>query len=86
MNKEVLKMPTGKKSESNFVTVECLLAFDKDEDKGQVLALCLFYDIPNNLPFFFQFISVILSAPYISLHSFVLKSFIFRGRWQFFYI
>jgi len=28
-----------KKSNSNFVTVECLLAFDKDEDKGQVLAL-----------------------------------------------
>jgi len=39
MNKEVLKMPTEKKSESNFVTVECLLAFDKDEDKGRVLAL-----------------------------------------------
>jgi hypothetical protein len=32
-------MPTEKKSESNFVTVECLLAFDKDEDKGQVLTL-----------------------------------------------
>jgi len=39
MNKEVLKMLTEKKSESNFVTVECLLAFDKDEDEGQVLAL-----------------------------------------------
>jgi IS605 OrfB family transposase len=32
-------MPTGKKSNSNFVTVECLLAFDKDEDKGRVLIL-----------------------------------------------
>ena len=32
-------MLTEKKSESNFVTVECLLAFDKDEDKGQVLTL-----------------------------------------------
>jgi len=39
MNKEFLKMPTEKKSESNFVTVECLLAFDKDEDKGRVLTL-----------------------------------------------
>ena len=39
MNKEVLKMLTEKKSNSNFVTVECLLAFNKDEDKGQVLAL-----------------------------------------------
>ena len=39
MNKDVLKMPTGKKIDSNFVTVECLLAFDKDEDKGRVLAL-----------------------------------------------
>jgi len=39
MNKEVLKMPTKKKSESNFVTVECLLTFDKDEDKGRVLTL-----------------------------------------------
>jgi len=28
-----------KKSESNFITVECLLAFDQDEDKGQVLTL-----------------------------------------------
>ena len=39
MDKEVLEMLTGKKSNSNFVTVECLLAFDKDEDKGLVLAL-----------------------------------------------
>jgi predicted transposase len=28
-----------KRSESNFITVECLLSFDKDEDKGQVLTL-----------------------------------------------
>jgi len=28
-----------RKSNSNFVTVECLLAFDKDEDKGRVLTL-----------------------------------------------
>jgi IS605 OrfB family transposase len=39
MDKDVLKMPTEKKIDSNFVTVECLLAFDKDEDKGRVLAL-----------------------------------------------
>ena len=39
MNKEVLKMLIEKKSENNFITVECLLAFDKDEDKGQILAL-----------------------------------------------
>jgi len=39
MSKEVLKILTEKKSESNFVTVECLLAFDKDEDKGRVLTL-----------------------------------------------
>jgi len=39
MDKEVLKMLTEKKSDSNFVTVECLLAFDKDEDKGRVLTL-----------------------------------------------
>jgi len=39
MNKDVLEMPTGKKIDSNFVTVECLLAFDKDEDKGRVLTL-----------------------------------------------
>jgi len=32
-------MLTEKKSNSNFITVECLLTFDKDEDKGQVLAL-----------------------------------------------
>jgi len=32
-------MLTGKKSNSNFVTVECLLAFDKEEDKGRVLTL-----------------------------------------------
>ena len=38
MNKEVLKMMTERKSNSDFVTVECLLAFDKEEDKGQVLA------------------------------------------------
>jgi len=37
MNKEVLKMLTEKKSNSNFVTVECLLAFDKDDDKKRVL-------------------------------------------------
>ena len=37
--KEPIKPLTGKKSESDFVTVECLLAFDKDEDKGRVLAL-----------------------------------------------
>jgi predicted transposase len=36
MDKEVLKMPTEKKIDSNFVTVECLLAFDKDEDKVRV--------------------------------------------------
>jgi len=34
-----IKPLTEKKSESNFITVECLLAFDKDEDKGRVLAL-----------------------------------------------
>ena len=28
-----------KKSNSNFITVECLLAFNKEEDKGQVLTL-----------------------------------------------
>jgi len=39
MYKEVLKMLAEKKSESNFVTVECLLSFDKDEDKGRVLTL-----------------------------------------------
>ena len=39
MNKEVLKMPREKKSESNFVTLKCLLAFDKDEDKGRILTL-----------------------------------------------
>jgi len=32
-------MLAEKKSNSNFVTVECLLAFDKDEDKGRVLTL-----------------------------------------------
>jgi len=37
MNKEVLKILGEKRSEGNFVTVECLLAFDKDEDKGRVL-------------------------------------------------
>ena len=39
MNKEVLKMLIEKKSNSNFVKVGCLLAFDKDEDKGRVLTL-----------------------------------------------
>jgi IS605 OrfB family transposase len=39
MNKDVLKMLTEKKGNSNFVTVECLLAFDKDEDKGRVLTV-----------------------------------------------
>jgi len=39
MDKKVLKIPREKKIVINFVTVECLLAFDKDEDKGQVLAL-----------------------------------------------
>jgi hypothetical protein len=39
MNKEASKVLTEKKSESNFVTVECLLVFDKDEDKGRVLTL-----------------------------------------------
>jgi len=34
-----IKPLTEKKTESNFVTVECLLAFDKDEDKGRVLTL-----------------------------------------------
>ena len=38
MNKEVLKMLREKKSNSNFITVECLLAFDKDEDEGRVLS------------------------------------------------
>jgi len=39
MNKEVLKMLTEKKSNSNFVTVECLLAFNREEDKRRVLSL-----------------------------------------------
>jgi len=39
MNKEVLKMLREKKSNSDFVTVECLLAFDKDDDKRRVLTL-----------------------------------------------
>jgi len=34
-----IKPLTEKKTESNFVTVECLLAFDKDEDKGRVSTL-----------------------------------------------
>jgi len=34
-----IKTLTEKKSEGNFITVECLLAFDKDEDKGRVLTL-----------------------------------------------
>jgi IS605 OrfB family transposase len=33
-----IKPPTEKKSESNFVTVECLLSFGKDEDKERVLS------------------------------------------------
>jgi predicted transposase len=37
--KEPIKSLIEKKNESNFITVECLLAFDKDEDKGQVLTL-----------------------------------------------
>jgi IS605 OrfB family transposase len=37
--KGLIKPLTEKKSESNFITVECLLVFDKDEDKGQVLTL-----------------------------------------------
>ena len=39
MNKEALKMLREKKSNSDFVTVECLLAFDKDDDKRRVLTL-----------------------------------------------
>jgi len=39
MDKKVLKIPREKKIFINFVTVECLLAFDKDEDKGRVLTL-----------------------------------------------
>jgi predicted transposase len=39
MDKEASKVLTEKKSESNFVTVECLLVFNKDEDKGRVLTL-----------------------------------------------
>jgi len=39
MGKEVLKMPTNKRREGDFITVECLLAFDKDEDKEKVLNL-----------------------------------------------
>jgi hypothetical protein len=38
MNKEVLKILREKKIDSDFITVECLLAFDKDEDKGRVLS------------------------------------------------
>jgi IS605 OrfB family transposase len=34
-----LKMPTNKKSDSAFITVECLLVFDKDEDREKVLNL-----------------------------------------------
>ena len=36
MSKEVLKIPTKKKSDNNFITIECLLAFNKDEDKEKV--------------------------------------------------
>jgi len=32
-------MPTSRKNDRNFITVECLLAFDKDEDKEKVLNL-----------------------------------------------
>lgn len=32
-------MATKKKNERNFVTVECLLVFDRDEDKKRVLDL-----------------------------------------------
>jgi len=32
-------MPTNRKNDRNFITVECLLAFDKDEDKEKVLSL-----------------------------------------------
>jgi len=32
-------MPTEKKIDNNFVTVECLLSFDKDEDKKRVLSI-----------------------------------------------
>jgi IS605 OrfB family transposase len=32
-------MPTNKNNDRNFITVECLLAFDKDEDKQKVLNL-----------------------------------------------
>jgi len=39
MDKEVLKMLADRKGNSNFVTVECLLAFDKDDDKGRILTL-----------------------------------------------
>jgi len=38
MDKESPKMLTEEKSNSNFLTVECLLAFDKDEDKERVLS------------------------------------------------
>jgi len=38
MDKESPKMLTEKKSNGNFLTVECLLAFDKDEDKERVLS------------------------------------------------
>ena len=34
-----IKPLTEKKSEGNFITVECLLAFDEDEDKGRVLTI-----------------------------------------------
>jgi IS605 OrfB family transposase len=36
--KEPIKLLTEKKSESNFITVECLLSFGKDEDKERVLS------------------------------------------------
>jgi len=39
MDKEGLKILGEKKHNSNFVTVECLLAFDKDEDKKRVLSI-----------------------------------------------
>jgi len=39
MGREVLKMSTNKKNDRNFITVECLLEFDMDEDKEKVLNL-----------------------------------------------
>ena len=39
MDKEFLTIPTKKKNDRNFITVECLLSFDKDEDNDKVLGL-----------------------------------------------